>query len=138
MEIIKRSPTRKPMREYVARYKNTPNGYYAFLKNSAKQRKNDLKISRDEFVVWYSNQRKQCTYCGIPEEKIHLLKSINGYTSKKLGIDRIDSSLGYESGNICLCCINCNRIKSNIFSYEEMLAIGELIHKKWKKEDERI
>jgi 5-methylcytosine-specific restriction endonuclease McrA len=63
-----------------------------------------------------------CLYCG---EKDHL----------KLGVDRINPSLGHTIENSLTACSFCNRIRSNFFTVDQMKEIGEII-KKWK--DEKI
>lgn len=55
---------------------------------------------------------KSCTYC----------QDFNG-----LGLDRIDCSLGHTKNNVVVCCIDCNTAKSNLFSKDEMLIIGQAI-----------
>jgi hypothetical protein len=49
------------------------------------------------------------------------------------GIDRKDSSLGYTLENVVLACDACNRIKSDLFSYEQMVEIGRLL-RRWRGE----
>jgi hypothetical protein len=48
--------------------------------------------------------QEQCEYCGEPPKKYD-----DGYNRN--GIDRVDSSLGYVTGNIVPCCETCNRAK---------------------------
>lgn len=43
------------------------------------------------------------------------------------GIDRKDSAVGYILENIVLACDACNRIKGDIFTYAQMLEIGNLL-----------
>jgi len=42
---------------------------------------------------------------------------------KEVGIDRLDNSKGYQSGNCIPCCWDCNRSKSDksVFDYREYL-----------------
>ena len=50
-----------------------------------------------------------CTYCGEPPRMRKWERSaipING-------IDRVDSSIGYEMKNCVTACSNCNKLKSN-------------------------
>lgn len=65
----------------------------------------------------------QCHYCGSP---IEWLK----YSSKKCSayyLDRKDNLQGYSKENCVVCCSICNRVKSNQFSYKEMVKLGRLI-----------
>lgn len=58
--------------------------------------------------ILYNN----CTYCG---------------TSDKIGADRLDNSKGHMKNNCVPCCYRCNAIRSNHFTYEQMLKIGKFI-----------
>jgi hypothetical protein len=44
--------------------------------------------------------------------------------SIRIGLDRKDSSQGYTLDNTVACCARHNRIKSDIFSYSDMVRIG--------------
>jgi hypothetical protein len=77
------------------------NRYNAY-KGEAKHRKINFDLSLEEFDNITS---KQCTYCG----------GNNGYYLGKTfnGIDRVDSSIGYEINNCTPCCTICNSMKSS-------------------------
>ncbi len=64
------------------------------VKQMAKARSIIFDESIGEFLIELINS--SCYYCGNPP---------------KNGIDRIDSSRGYVSGNIRSCCMRCNTIK---------------------------
>lgn len=70
---------------------------YTVYKSAAKKRKWSFPLSIDEFRMFWN---KQCTYCGNKIETI--------------GLDRINSLIGYELTNIASCCIICNRMKTNM------------------------
>jgi 5-methylcytosine-specific restriction endonuclease McrA len=40
------------------------------------------------------------------------------------GIDRVDNSIGYTPDNCVPCCTQCNRIKLDHLTYEEMLLLA--------------
>ena len=44
------------------------------------------------------------------------------------GLDRIDSSIGYESNNVVPCCKVCNRMK-DVLSTDEFLAAIEAVNR---------
>ena len=51
---------------------------------------------------------------------------------KQLSVDAKDNTIGYVAGNLALACHRCNGIKSDFFSYEEMLGIGDIfVRPKW-------
>jgi hypothetical protein len=58
----------------------------------------------------YTLSQKNCYYCGDPPA---LTVKRNGkvLVTKRNGIDRVDNSLGYVSGNCISCCKACNWMK---------------------------
>ncbi|MDP3919134.1 MAG: hypothetical protein Q8Q35_04515 [Nanoarchaeota archaeon] len=112
-------------KKYLKSTWDKPNMIFSRKKANAKKEGIIFNISKEQFINWYNSQELCCHYCKIqPKDfkKTHdkiLLNKIN------LGLDRINNNLGYEIGNITLCCNRCNTIKSSFFSYEEMLMIGE-------------
>ncbi len=56
--------------------------------------------------------RGTCTYCGHDE---------------RIGLDRIDNSIGHTASNVVPCCYECNCARNDNFTHEEMLVIGESI-----------
>tara|TARA_R110000868_G_scaffold13432_1_gene62748 strand:- start:391 stop:759 length:369 start_codon:yes stop_codon:yes gene_type:complete len=78
-------------------------GKYNSYKGEAKRRGHAFDLTQQEFqTLW----QKDCSYCG---------RSIT-----TIGIDRVDSSVGYQIDNVVSCCTTCNRLKSD-FNKEEWL-----------------
>lgn len=99
------------------------NSLWSRYVSGARKRKIDFSLTKDEFK-YLINQN--CSYCGCePHLKIKS-KCDNGDLIYN-GVDRIDSSRGYEIGNVATCCWDCNRIKGEmktedlIFHLEKML-----------------
>lgn len=88
---------------------------YNRLVRSATERKIPLKITREEFVEFTSETK--CHYC------YGIIEWIGGRTN----LDRIDSSLPYEKGNLVVCCWRCNNTKGSRFTYQEFLQIAAVI-----------
>lgn len=110
------------------KWQNSAKGIYQNLK----KRSSILIISRSDFIEWFDVQEKKCGYCEVPEKFATSLGNSSMY--RRLNIDRKDNNKGYEKGNLLLSCATCNRIKSNIFSYSEMLEIAKkYIKPKWQK-----
>ena len=88
-------------------------GKYNGAKRNAKKANHSWNLSKEEYTELVLN--KLCTYCGLslPETGTSL--------------DRKDSSKGYTIDNVVPCCTNCNTVKSNFFSFEEMLELGKHI-----------
>lgn len=90
---------------------------YGTYKMNSRNRGKKFDLSLEEFKKITS---ERCYYCGT--EPISIAKTTwNIKDSKKLdhtvyrynGIDRIDSSKGYEKNNIVPCCKWCNIAKAN-------------------------
>lgn len=54
---------------------------------------------------------KNCIYCDAKPSNLYT-KSNTLY--KFIGLDRVDSSIGYTKNNVVPCCIICNRMKNNL------------------------
>ena len=119
----------------VRKYKLTARGIYIILARSAKSR--NLSICpKEEFVNWYNGQKKECYYCGIPEDLIKLFqdKWEKGGSKDRLEIDRKNNKGGYVIKNLSLACRQCNKVKGNILTAQEMKQIGQkYIKPKWLK-----
>ena len=88
----------------------TPPGIYsALVRHNSKEYRKKIQISKNEFISWYKEQIKRCSYCG---------------TLNNLTVDRMDNDGTYNLNNIVLACRKCNFIKSNVFSFNEMSEIG--------------
>lgn len=70
----------------------------------AKKKKLDMELTREQFDALTSGR---CVYCDRPTTGTH-----------KNGIDRIDSSVGYISGNCVTCCGQCNIAKKTLTKEE--------------------
>ena len=126
------------MKELQKRFTQTPKGIYQCLKTNCHNKKRPFALTQKEFLDWYSEQEKRCCYCGVKEHNIpstfqKVSVSRNGVV-KRLTIDRKDNKKGYEVSNIALCCAQCNRMKGEFLSYEEMLEVGKIINKIWKRD----
>ena len=75
-------------------YQQTIKGKYSRYKSSSKTRGISFNLSFEEFETFW---QKPCSYCGNEISTI--------------GIDRIDSSIGYTVLNCSSCCSVCNTIK---------------------------
>ena len=112
-------------------------GQLQYNSSSGYGRNEDVKIeiSKVEFCKWRKSVEQICHYCEIPEN--HLRGS--GFKSQIqkpldwIGVDRIDSNLGYFESNLVPCCFVCNQIKGNRFSELEMRFIGQSIKRIWQR-----
>lgn len=91
-----------------------PEVRYRVAKSRAKARGLTFTLTYQEYIELIKEPCKYCWDVNTP---------VSG-----VGLDRMDSSIGYEAGNVVSCCQDCNLTKREVFSYEEMLYIGQMIH----------
>ena len=96
------SANQEKMLKRRQKYRHSLSARYKKYQIGADERNLSFSISLEEF----DNITKQpCFYCGdLPEDQFG-----NHFT----GVDRIDSSIGYEIENVVPCCAECNRMKLN-------------------------
>lgn len=82
----------------------------------------EVKITYEEMLSY--TKIKCCHYCG---DEIKWYERKRGCKSARYNLDRKDNALGYTKENCVVCCKECNYTKSNYFTYNEMLKIGEII-----------
>ena len=89
----------------------------------------------------FLDEKKECHYCHINKEQIDVLIEKRKLNKKKhtrgwsLEIDRIKPNHEYTRANCVWCCYWCNNAKTDEFSYDEFIKIGDVIKSIW---DERL
>lgn len=97
---------------YNVREQN-PHNRYMRLKRDAKRNKIEVKLTEEQYVELISPNA--CHYCAgeLPKTCI--------------GLDKKDSGIKeYSLENSVPCCTLCNKIKSNLFTYEEFLQFSKM------------
>jgi hypothetical protein len=97
-------------------YLRTTIGRYNTAKQVARKRGIEFSLSLEEFERLRS---QPCAYCDGP------LPETGG------GLDRKENQIGYTTANACPCCVECNRIKSDRYTADQMTVIGALL-KGWR------
>jgi len=101
---------------------------------SARGRNIEFNLSKDFLYELYEKQKGNCYYTG----KKMVLKIYSGIKPNReniqlfkdyLTIDRLDSSKGYEKGNVALCTLKVNTAKGSL-SYDEFLQIANFVKKR--------
>lgn len=94
-------------------YSSSLNDLYSSYRFRAAKKKLDFTLSKLEFQLLTSCN---CYYCGsVPRQiKDNSYKPVYVYN----GIDRLNSSFGYESHNCVSCCFVCNRAKGTLTTEE--------------------
>lgn len=99
----------------------------------------EWKSDPQSFYTWYENrvnkQKGLCEYCHLPgdTEEYYHRRFRKGKRGFNLEVDRKNAKGRYSPDNCVLACYPCNNAKSDVFSHEEFLKIGEAIGevKKW-------
>ena len=86
-----------------SKWRQTLNGRLLSYVRAAKQRNIEWKLTKSEFESYWG---KNCHYCG---------EKLDG-----IGIDRINSNIGYVTENIVPCCYQCNIAKMD-YTYDEFI-----------------
>lgn len=92
-----------------------------------------------DFELWHSRTPKKCHYCNITEDELaelwarhpNLTKRKRG---KKLEIERLEPNEPYSNTkNLVFSCYWCNNAKTDTFTKDEFLKVGEVIEQIWKE-----
>lgn len=90
----------------------------------------------------YERAGRKCHYCGVAEDEFGRIWGKQFYGGNKRGqileIDRKDNNLGYDIVNCVLACAICNMAKSDKFTYDEFLKVGDVIREVWGKRKKAI
>ena len=90
---------------------------------------------RTEVTLTYKQYLKfvglNCHYCDAQVLWVPHINAKKGVRGSAYNLDRKDNSLGYSKDNCVVCCGPCNQTKSNRFTYDQMLQIGDLI-RSWR------
>lgn len=103
---------------------------YMYIYNELKSHKKEnieFNLTFEEFLSIIQNNN--CHYCNdmIKYEKY---SRVWGKTNSRAHqLDRKDNNLGYIKDNLVTCCWDCNRLKSNKFTYEEFLSFSPILTK---------
>lgn len=99
---------------------------YNELKNH-RNRKVEFSITFDEFLKIIA--KAECEYCA---EKLIYNKHSKNWgkdLTRAHQLDRKDNLKGYTYDNVVCCCWDCNRLKSDRYTYEEFLLFSEALKK---------
>lgn len=96
------------------KYARSNKGRFYSLKLQAKKRNLEVTFGFDEYSLLVQSE---CHYCG---------KALNATGS---GLDRKDNKYGYTASNVVPCCKNCNIMKNNFLTYNEMVVVSEALRR---------
>lgn len=111
--IMRSEALKRAQRKYQKYYQSTPKGRWYKFKAICKHYGKSVSITREEFISFIGNP---CYYCDNP------IPATSG-----CALDRLDSSKGYEIGNLVTCCLYCNQIKGNKLTEHETIQVIKLL-----------
>lgn len=102
---------------------------YEYILNELSRRRNKkypVDLTYEEFLEIIKN--KKCFYCNKDLIYNEYSRDGNGEkVSRAHQLDRKNNNIGYTKDNLVACCWDCNRIKSNIYTYEEFLLLSPVL-----------
>jgi len=100
-------------------YKNnkirSPKRRFTEAKHSAKKRKIEWTLTLDEYAMLII---MPCYYCA---------NELGEPVRRSIGLDRLNSDLGYELNNVVSCCYLCNVVKGMFLTQEEMILVAKTL-----------
>lgn len=96
-------------RTYSRKQSGNIGSRYCVLRKSAQVRNIEVNITKDQYILLVDNQ--VCHYCS------------GNLPRTGAGLDRLDSSKGYNVGNVVPCCEQCNTIKADWLTHDEMIVV---------------
>lgn len=114
---------------YICAQKGEPYAHIiGELKKTCERKNRECSITLEQFVDLI--KIPECHYC---EDDLIFNKHTRDDNGKPLSrashLDRKDNNKGYSIDNVVLCCWECNRLKSNRFTYEEFIQFKPILVK---------
>jgi len=100
------------IKERMKQFRLTPLGRYNSYKQGAAKRGLEFTLTLEDFNRFW---QEPCAYCGEDIQTI--------------GLDRMVNSKGYTLDNVCLCCWDCNNMKSDKDALDWLGAIRRIAKK---------
>lgn len=127
------------------RYNKIQN-YKSFLTNKLKQMTEEgevINLDNEELYrlfKWWETTPKICYYCSLPENALEELHNQAGHINKRfpqrgksLEIDRKQADLPYSNiQNLALACYWCNNAKTDTFTEQEFIQLGQVMKRIWE------
>ena len=99
-------------------YRKTPTGKYVKYRREAKYRHVRFGLTLKQFMLFW---KQDCYYCG---DKI-----------KTIGLDRVNSNIGYVLHNVVPCCVQCNTMKWNYSKQKFLNHCKKILKHTWKRKN---
>lgn len=110
--------SRRYSKTHVPKFSRNIDSRLKSLHTKARNRNKDFSIPLTDLFDLWKNQSGRCVYTKLP-----LIATANQFNT--VSLDRIDSSIGYVSGNVQLVCAAINKMKQEYS--EEMFILMSLL-----------
>jgi len=103
---------------------------YKYIYNELKQHKKvdkDVIITFEEFLELINNSK--CHYCDTHLVYEKYSRFWGKTNSRAHQLDRKNNNLSYSKDNLVTCCWECNRLKSDRFTYDEFIQFTPILKK---------
>jgi hypothetical protein len=112
---------------YATTQRNLKPKYYwifSMVKRVAKYNNKVCSLTYDDILEFVKINK--CHYCSgdIVWKEHGIVGELHSYM-----LDRKNNSIGYTKENCVVCCSVCNRVKFDVFTYDEMLYLGKIVEK---------
>ena len=102
---------------------------YMFIYNELKNHRNskvNFELKYEDLVEIIENNNS-CHYCGTSLTYNKHSRYWGENNSRAHQLDRKNNNIGYTKENVVPCCWECNRLKSNRFTYEEFIKLSPVL-----------
>ena len=108
------------------------NTTYLLTESEAKKISKDprvlsVELTFEEFLEII--KERNCHYCGEDLNYEEYSRVWGKTNSRAHQLDRKNNDLGYTKDNVVTCCWECNRLKSDRFTYEEFIQFSPILKK---------
>lgn len=103
---------------------------YRYIYNELKLHKKFnaiVELTFEEFMNVI--KERKCHYCDDDVEYHEHTRNWGVPNSRAHHLDRKNNDLGYTKDNVVTCCWECNRLKSDRFTYEEFIQLSPILKK---------
>jgi transcription initiation factor IIE alpha subunit len=103
---------------------------YKYIYNELKlhkRRETAVELTFEEFLEII--KERNCHYCGEDLNYEEYSRVWGKTNSRAHQLDRKNNDLGYTKDNVVTCCWECNRLKSDRFTYEEFIQLSPTLKK---------
>lgn len=90
-------------------------------------RQTPVELSYEDFIEF--TKITECHYCGDNIPWSAFSSDSGQFISRAYFLDRKNHDLGYSRINCVVCCTECNKTRSNRFTYEEFLLLSPILKK---------